>query len=387
MRPILLNLSAGLNVLLLAVLWVQHPCPQPAETLQEHPPVPDPHAIAATEDPRNTAAVPTPPSGPLDWRAVESDDYPTYVANLRAIGVPEPTIRDIIVADVGQLYDQQRAALAGQAGHLASGRGFASAVAALDREEREVLELLLGPHWEMARDNASLQSGSETAAALTPESLASARGIDDTFREEAEQIREQAGLFLQPGDRERLAELRQTRRAELVKTLGEPGFLEYEFQFSDLGRSLEQGSHFSWEDDAEVRGVFEILHRFEEQQALAPLRTAEESAEELARAEEERNQALKERLGDDRYEAYQRSLDFRYQQLQDLLGGRYGLEPDVAVAVYDARQQTLAASAADVSNPNEAAEDPTLGLDLAFRDRLGEEAWAAVKQLERSWVE
>ena len=33
----------------------------------------------------------------FSWRDVESPDYPVYIANLRAIGCPEQTIRDIIM--------------------------------------------------------------------------------------------------------------------------------------------------------------------------------------------------------------------------------------------------------------------------------------------------
>src|ERR1051326_5188840 len=40
----------------------------------------------------------------FSWREVESADYPTYIANLRDIGCPEQTIRDIIIADVNALY-------------------------------------------------------------------------------------------------------------------------------------------------------------------------------------------------------------------------------------------------------------------------------------------
>src|SRR2546423_14159015 len=42
------------------------------------------------------------------WEEVESADYVTYIKNLRAIGCPENTIRDIIVADVNQLYAHRR---------------------------------------------------------------------------------------------------------------------------------------------------------------------------------------------------------------------------------------------------------------------------------------
>src|SRR6266498_4352074 len=45
----------------------------------------------------------------FSWREVESADYPTYIANLRDIGCPEQTIRDIIIADVNGLYARKRA--------------------------------------------------------------------------------------------------------------------------------------------------------------------------------------------------------------------------------------------------------------------------------------
>lgn len=46
----------------------------------------------------------------LQWSQVESSDYRQYIANLRAIGCPEPTLRDIIVADLNQAYgDKMRA--------------------------------------------------------------------------------------------------------------------------------------------------------------------------------------------------------------------------------------------------------------------------------------
>ena len=44
---------------------------------------------------------------PFNWRTVESDDYRQYVANLRAIGCPEKTIRDIIMADVTELLRER----------------------------------------------------------------------------------------------------------------------------------------------------------------------------------------------------------------------------------------------------------------------------------------
>jgi hypothetical protein len=44
----------------------------------------------------------------FDWRRVESEDYESYVKNLRDIGCPAATIRDIVTADVLQAYARQR---------------------------------------------------------------------------------------------------------------------------------------------------------------------------------------------------------------------------------------------------------------------------------------
>jgi hypothetical protein len=41
---------------------------------------------------------------PFQWAMLESDDYQTYIANLRAVGCPEPVLRDLIAAELKELY-------------------------------------------------------------------------------------------------------------------------------------------------------------------------------------------------------------------------------------------------------------------------------------------
>lgn len=59
-------------------------------------------------------SLPEPPSLPtnrphFDWRQVESADYQTYIKNLRAIGCPEETVKDIVAADLLQAFATRRA--------------------------------------------------------------------------------------------------------------------------------------------------------------------------------------------------------------------------------------------------------------------------------------
>ncbi len=48
------------------------------------------------------------------WSLVESTNYVTYIENLRTIGCPEETIKDIIIADIAKLYAKKRAAVRAQ---------------------------------------------------------------------------------------------------------------------------------------------------------------------------------------------------------------------------------------------------------------------------------
>jgi hypothetical protein len=77
-----------------------------------------PKAIAATlaaraSLPRQsaTSAYPETNAVPFDWRQVESEDYKQYIANLRIIGCPEKTIKEIILADVNDLFAARRATI------------------------------------------------------------------------------------------------------------------------------------------------------------------------------------------------------------------------------------------------------------------------------------
>src|SRR5215831_6573744 len=92
----------------------------------------------------------------FSWLEVESADYPTYIANLRNIGCPEQTIRDIIIADVNALYSRRRALelLTPEQQWWRSSPDTNVLMAAseksraLEDERRGLLSRLLGPGWE-----------------------------------------------------------------------------------------------------------------------------------------------------------------------------------------------------------------------------------------------
>jgi hypothetical protein len=100
----------------------------------------------------------------FSWAEVESPQYPVYIARLREIGCPEQTIRDIVVADVNQLYARKRLAEVvtpdqqwwrsdpdTNVVQVANAR-----IQALDLERRAMLASLLGPNWEAGNPDSAV---------------------------------------------------------------------------------------------------------------------------------------------------------------------------------------------------------------------------------------
>ncbi len=97
--------NAGL-VLAVAFLVGRKPETPPAS---EIPPSSGSGPLAAkTRTVHVTNSAPARAGSPFDWQSVESGDYREYIAKLRAIGCPEQTIRDIIVADVNKLFAERK---------------------------------------------------------------------------------------------------------------------------------------------------------------------------------------------------------------------------------------------------------------------------------------
>src|SRR4051812_44953143 len=102
----LLSFSLGLNLVLLVVAgyWagrshaggVASPVAGPIQHTEGSPALASPAPVA-------------PP--PLRWNELESEDYPTYVANLRRAGCPESVLRRIIRAELKELYAKKGFAL------------------------------------------------------------------------------------------------------------------------------------------------------------------------------------------------------------------------------------------------------------------------------------
>lgn len=109
---VVLILSLGLNLLLAAWLVAKRgrvTPPPAAEPAREEPvaksvPVWRVQRTNVIEVATNRVDAPG-----FHWSRIETNDYDAFVANLRAVGCPEQTIRHIVLADVEELFARRLA--------------------------------------------------------------------------------------------------------------------------------------------------------------------------------------------------------------------------------------------------------------------------------------
>jgi hypothetical protein len=151
MKPAL-KISIAANILLAAlVLWLARQAQNgaPGNAAIARPDI-DPAPAPAAQSQSVSAAAQPQPEKKFQWKQLESADYRAYIANLKAVGCPQQTIRDIIMADVDNLYAPRRQQLAAQvpAGpptlRANALQMLGSKLDALNREELSVLSSLLG---------------------------------------------------------------------------------------------------------------------------------------------------------------------------------------------------------------------------------------------------
>ena len=165
---------------------------------------------AGAEHPSLAASAPARPSE-FRWSQVESEDYPAYIANLRAIGAPEKTIRDIILADVEKSYQSRleaaRQTNSGQFWRTAEQREKLQRESnrrerELSREKRALIKTLLGLDYDQAALEAwwDEQEFARVLSLLPESKPVEVIATVNRFGEQDNEIDDRAGGILTPED-------------------------------------------------------------------------------------------------------------------------------------------------------------------------------------------
>ncbi len=341
---ILFILSLCLNGALAILLWQKiHPAP----------------TLTAAPTAANTAqAIPARPVEPappkvsrqFDWRLVESEDYRKYIANLRAIGCPEETLRDIIIADVNKLFESRQRALnqsTNKFEYWKPGRQmFANLMneetlkqqQTLTKEKRAVLKELLGVEPDLKADLAAIAVNPFVAMLdfLPAEKQTQLFELEQKYG--AKLVNQMKGGAPDAQDLKELQKVQTEKAAELAQLLTPQEKEEYDLRMSQTAMLMRMQLTGFEPTEQEYREVFKARKTFDDEFGLVGLPgTDKADQEKRAAAQKTLDDKVKAVLGDSRFAEYQRVQDSAYQSIAKV-AEREGLPTDAAVKVYDMKK-------------------------------------------------
>jgi hypothetical protein len=280
----------------------------------------------------------------FNWGNLESSDYKTYMANLRAAGCPEETVRDIILADVDRLFAPRLAALRPKQEEFEFWKtGQSPYGAAQSAEERQkareiylekqaLLKELLGDDYpkDIARQFGYAAEEDAVMAAIPKEKKDQLQKIRERLNEERREINLKAKGHFSTELQDDLKALNRQARDEYAKILSPHELFEYELRNSELASSLKYNElRFFDATEQEFRAIFKAK---QEREALE--RPQDVPASQAWRDEQKRiNDELRAALGEERMVEYGRAQDGDYQNLVDLADSR-DLPREVVDKVY-----------------------------------------------------
>ena len=280
---------------------------------------------------------------PITWAEIESADYTQYIANLRLLGCPEKTIRDIIVADVNELFSNRisrEVVLPEQQWwtpdpNLDALQAAADQIRALDTEKRQLLTQLLGPGWEA--------SSAERRRELVRLDGPVLSTLPEEVKEQIYRIVAQGQASLEratggdePASAEELERLRRETRGALAQILTPEQLEEFLLRYSGNADGLRQQLRGFGATPDEFRNIFRAVDSYDQQIAAV---TGEDAAAVQRREQLERmrDEAIRQAIGEQRYGHYQLTTDPLFREAQEQ-AERTGAEAEAVLPIYQVNQ-------------------------------------------------
>jgi hypothetical protein len=338
---------------------------------------------------------------PPAWHTIESADYEQYVANLRAVGCPAKTIRDIILADVESHYAARRRVMASEgtfwlAGNQrrAADRTKKAKLDALRQEQEELVLRLLGIEW--IPDDAHASDKLEEQALLRfmfgpmpEESWRRVLQLMERCEALEQEVERHCDRIRLEEDDARIRDIHEQTVRELASSLT-PAQLE---ELTARMAAFELGNHVEF-DGVEITP--------DELRQIALARAAAgggifgwrlEATEEKQDEQEEQFRAVvKSILGDSRHADFERAQDRAFRTLFAVSKDN-GLSKAAAVKVFEMRKLTVEevrrvredASLAEETRAR-LIEEMQAAVQTAVLDVLGAKAWQSYLDRGGAWL-
>jgi hypothetical protein len=348
-------------------------------------------AVAADRQPDRT---PSTSAAAFHWSQIRTNDYRQYLADLRALGCPEATARDIPIGMIQRKYRPRLAALrrgvtpywqtyerrSRRQDQEATQR--AAALRELQAERDRLIRDLLGvdPAEYLASWNDKPDRLADLVASVSEAARPQARELLQRYDQLERAVMDRAGGTLGLAEQAELQQLYRDKVQALSAVLSPQEVEQIELRESPLAHRLLGIELVGFSPtEREFQQIFRIRKAAEESAPPEAPTASGASMPELAA--EATDALLQQALGESRFADLKRSQDFTYRRLVEL-SQQYGLPPETPPQVHDMRQNVLQQIDAIQGQPQmEDSQRQTLLAQIqaesakALRAALGEDAY------------
>jgi hypothetical protein len=328
------------------------------------------------------------------WDTVESTNYDIFIRNLRAVGCPEPTIRDIIVSEVDRLYQHRRLEEVNYPNYqwwrsdpdpnLA--QEATDKIQELEAERHTVLNALLGTNWDAqenevvaARGGITLTGpilGDLSADVKTAAYAAAAKGQLKIEAYEAQQ--QQAS---KPVDSMEMVRLREEPLSKLSTVLTPAQYEEYVLRYSPAAQELREQMRSLDLTQDQFRGLYDAINSINGQPVFYYTGNDPNFVRQQQQLRTQSEAIIKEMLGDSLYATYQLNQDPLYRSSK-ALAEQLGVPDSEITGIYEVNRATQAEldrirKDPDMSNDDkvEAISQTKVEQEQSLQQILGQEAF------------
>lgn len=290
------------------------------------------------------------------WSAVENDDYRKFVANLRGVGCPEATIRDIIVSEMNRLYGPREQPIRNAIAAASHNLGAADMAARrheyelrkqlrdVEREKNAAVKDLLGIDLRLAplrgwhpRDYARYENALDNLPAGKREP---AREILEAYWSALDQLNDSHAGGRDQAYIDAYRRIDTEQRELLGAVLTPHELASFEMMCSPITRRLARNVSGLKLTEAEFEELFRIRREVDTPFGgnLLVASTDEEGSEKHQELEGKAQERLRDLLGEERYNAYVRETDKTWRQVQKI-GARFDMPSEKVELVYESARK------------------------------------------------
>lgn len=320
-------------------------------------------------------------AAPFHWRDVQAEDFKAYAGNLRSIGCPPETVRDIIEGEINDWFLARRRAvlepwhrgyweLVSRAKDMDDvTEPYEDLVEKLNEEREARIKAALATSAERTppeRREPKMDYLSDAADAALREAN---RKFDAEWRKVRDSERQRSDIDWQ-ATREKL----EAARKDALRAAMTPAeFAEHELRASRYADTAKSAAGFEASVD-EMKSVARVYEQFKAADAR-PDRKDPDAAAKRAQAEEwkrQREAALRQTLGEERFAQFQEGQNGRFQEIYKITS-RYDLPREIAsqaAAIFRTRNETLQQLRADKTMPTEERPARVVAMQAELRAAL-----------------